>query len=76
MSDSHAYYYYRISDLENKFGAGLIEEVVEVADGELKLAAIMHENKVWEELVEKAPEGQWSYFERVRHVKQTQSPPQ
>lgn len=66
----------RISELEQKFSAGLIEEVVDVAQGELELTVTMYENKVWEELVEKAPEGQWSYFERARHVKGTQAPPQ
>lgn len=33
--------YYRISDLENNIGAGLIEEVIQVAEGELKLVDTM-----------------------------------
>ncbi|KAF2672791.1 hypothetical protein BT63DRAFT_409875 [Microthyrium microscopicum] len=55
---------YRIEELEEKIGAGLIEEVIQVAEGENKLVDTMIENKVWEDLTEKAPEGQWSYFER------------
>ncbi|KAF1995412.1 hypothetical protein P154DRAFT_345130 [Amniculicola lignicola CBS 123094] len=54
----------QISDIESRIGAGLIEEVIQVAEGELGLAMTMIESKVWEELEEKAPEGQWSYFER------------
>lgn len=38
--------HYRISDLENKIGAGLIEEVIQVAEGELKLADILLQAKV------------------------------
>ena len=37
---------YRIEELENKIGAGLIEEVVQVAENELKLVEVMKENKV------------------------------
>ena len=36
----------RISELETKIGAGLIEEVIEVAEGELKLADTMLQAKV------------------------------
>lgn len=36
----------RIAELENSIGAGLIEEVIQVAEGELKLVNIMHENQV------------------------------
>lgn len=36
----------RISELENKIGAGLIEEVVQVAEGELKLVDTMVKAKV------------------------------
>ncbi|KAF2762973.1 Ndufa5, NADH-ubiquinone oxidoreductase subunit [Pseudovirgaria hyperparasitica] len=53
-----------ISDIETQIGAGLIEEVIQVAEGELELVKNMITAKPWEELVEKAPEGQWSYFER------------
>ena len=36
----------RISQLEEKIGAGLIEEVIEVAKGELRLADSMFESKM------------------------------
>jgi NADH dehydrogenase (ubiquinone) 1 alpha subcomplex subunit 5 len=70
----------RITDLENKIGAGLIEEVIQVAEGELKLVDVMLNSKVyvqsitsmteanlyyrWEDLEEKPVEGQWTYFMR------------
>ncbi|KAE9972410.1 hypothetical protein BLS_004038 [Venturia inaequalis] len=54
----------QIEDIENKIGGGLIEEVIQVAQGELKLVDTMIESKAWESLIEPAPEGQWSYFER------------
>jgi NADH dehydrogenase (ubiquinone) 1 alpha subcomplex subunit 5 len=37
----------RIADVENKIGAGLIEEVIEVAEGELHLTAVMLKSKVY-----------------------------
>ncbi|KAH6899057.1 ETC complex I subunit conserved region-domain-containing protein [Thelonectria olida] len=54
----------QISELETKIGAGLIEEVIQVAEGELKLIDTMEKTKVWEDLDEKPVEGQWTYFER------------
>ncbi|CAN8102271.1 unnamed protein product [Discula destructiva] len=54
----------QIEELENKIGAGLIEEVIQVAEGELKLVDTMIQGKVWESLDEKPAEGQWEYFER------------
>jgi len=36
----------RISDAETQIGGGLIEEVIEVAEGELKLVKTMLESKV------------------------------
>ncbi|KAF9893899.1 hypothetical protein FE257_010069 [Aspergillus nanangensis] len=54
----------QISDIENQIGAGLIEEVIQVAEGEFKLVDEMYKSKVWEELEEKPRPGQWSYFER------------
>lgn len=36
----------RISDIENKIGAGLIEEVIMVAEGELGLVDEMAKNNV------------------------------
>ena len=41
---------HRISDLETKIGAGLIEEVIQVAEGELKLVATMVRAKVYVQL--------------------------
>ena len=37
---------YRVADMENQIGAGLIEEVIQVAEGELKLVKVMAEAKV------------------------------
>ncbi len=37
---------YRISELEHKIGAGLIEEVIQVAEGEVKLVDVMLKAKV------------------------------
>ncbi|KAF4125300.1 NADH dehydrogenase (ubiquinone) 1 alpha subcomplex subunit 5 [Geosmithia morbida] len=54
----------QIHDIEQKIGAGLIEEVIQVAEGELKLLDIMEQSKVWEDLEERPSEGQWTYFER------------
>ncbi|KAL9617392.1 MAG: hypothetical protein Q9160_007796 [Pyrenula sp. 1 TL-2023] len=54
----------QVSEIEQNIGAGLIEEVIQVAEGELKLVDAMVKSKVWEPLVEKTPEGQWQYFER------------
>ncbi|KAK4193579.1 ETC complex I subunit conserved region-domain-containing protein [Podospora australis] len=54
----------QIQELETKIGAGLIEEVIEVAEGELKLVDTMVQAKVWEPLVEQPNPGQWVYFER------------
>lgn len=36
---------HRIVEIENRIGAGLIEEVVQVAEGELKLVEVMLETK-------------------------------
>jgi len=36
----------RVRELEEKIGAGLIEEVIQVAEGENKLVDIMVENRV------------------------------
>lgn len=65
----------QIIDVENQIGAGLIEEVIQVAEGELQLVNIMAENQVWQELEEKAPAGQWEYFSRDQHTLPTQEPP-
>ncbi|MCJ1485551.1 hypothetical protein MMC06_005726 [Schaereria dolodes] len=65
----------QILDIENQIGGGLIEEVIQVAEGELKLIDTMIEAKVWEELSDKAPPGQWDYFARDQHTPGTQEPP-
>ncbi|KAI0100383.1 ETC complex I subunit conserved region-domain-containing protein [Nemania sp. FL0031] len=54
----------QVEEIENKIGAGLIEEVVQMAESELKLVDILYEAKVWESLEEQPPAGQWEYFER------------
>ncbi|KAF4556396.1 ETC complex I subunit conserved region-containing protein [Elsinoe fawcettii] len=64
----------QINDLESQLGAGLIEEVIQVAEGESRLVDTMAESQVWEELAEKPVEGQWSYHERDTHVPKTQAP--
>ncbi len=38
---------HRISDAENQIGGGLIEEVIQVAEGELKLVETMAESEVY-----------------------------
>lgn len=37
---------FRISDVENQIGAGLIEEVIQVAEGEMQLVDIMARAKM------------------------------
>ncbi|CAL5869617.1 uncharacterized protein PFLUO_LOCUS3847 [Penicillium psychrofluorescens] len=54
----------QISQIEQQIGAGLIEEVIQVAEAEMKLVDELHRSKVWEELEEKPRPGQWTYFER------------
>ncbi|KKY32085.1 putative nadh-ubiquinone oxidoreductase kda subunit [Diaporthe ampelina] len=54
----------QVEDLENKIGAGLIEEVIQVAEGELGLIDTIVQSKAWESLEEKPKDGQWVYFER------------
>ncbi|RMZ86440.1 hypothetical protein DV736_g6333, partial [Chaetothyriales sp. CBS 134916] len=58
----------QISSIENKIGAGLIEEVIKVAEGELQLVDTMLEAEPWLPLEEQSPPGQWSYFERGNQV--------
>ncbi|KAL2761255.1 hypothetical protein ACRALDRAFT_2093603 [Sodiomyces alcalophilus JCM 7366] len=54
----------QVSELETRLGAGLIEEVIQVAEGELQLVDTMFRARVWEELDEKARDDQWTYSER------------
>jgi NADH dehydrogenase (ubiquinone) 1 alpha subcomplex subunit 5 len=55
----------QIGAIEQKIGAGLIEEVIQVAEGELKLVDTLAESKVWEDLTEKPLPEQWKYFDRI-----------
>ncbi|KKK22121.1 hypothetical protein P175DRAFT_0502820 [Aspergillus ochraceoroseus IBT 24754] len=54
----------QVSEIEKQIGAGLIEEVIQVAEGELKLVDEIYKSQAWEELEEKPRPGQWTYFER------------
>lgn len=54
----------QVSGLEEKFGGGLIEEVIDQGWAELNLVEDMHAAKVWEELEVVPEEGQWVGFER------------
>ncbi|KAF3389050.1 hypothetical protein F1880_003362 [Penicillium rolfsii] len=54
----------QVSEIEQKIGAGLIEEIIQVAEAELKLTDELYKARVWEELEEKPAPGQWTYFER------------
>ncbi|KAL3456595.1 ETC complex I subunit conserved region-domain-containing protein [Aspergillus heterothallicus] len=54
----------QVSEIEKQIGAGLLEEVIQVAEGELKLVNELYKSKAWEELEEKPRPGQWTYFER------------
>lgn len=45
-SDPCTYLANRINSLEQQLGAGLIEEVIQVAEGENKLIDTLYENKV------------------------------
>nr|POE87987.1 nadh-ubiquinone oxidoreductase 29.9 kda subunit, mitochondrial [Quercus suber] len=64
----------QINDIEAKIGAGLIEEVIQVAEGERDLADKLAQSKVWEDLEEKPAPGQWKYAERDTHTPETQAP--
>jgi len=66
----------QIEEIENKIGAGLIEEVIQVAEGELQLVDVLKRSEVWQDLEEKPVEGQWSYFMRDTATPTTQTPPQ
>ncbi|KAL7895404.1 ETC complex I subunit conserved region domain-containing protein [Trichoderma sp. SZMC 28014] len=54
----------QVKELEQQLGAGLIEEVIEVAEGELQLIDTMEKAQVWDNLEEQPAQGQWTYFER------------
>ncbi|ANB14054.1 hypothetical protein AWJ20_5010 [Sugiyamaella lignohabitans] len=50
--------------IEQKIGAGLIEEILEQAAEEFRLAEYLADQKPWEELEVKPSEDQWKYFDR------------
>lgn len=54
-----------IEAIEIAINQGVIEEVIDIAEGELKLAGKMLEWKAWEELEVAAPEGQWAPFKQT-----------
>ncbi|PVU85563.1 hypothetical protein BB559_006946 [Furculomyces boomerangus] len=54
-----------VETIEEILDAGHIEEVIGVAEDELKLVDKMAEWKVWEPLHEKPLEGQWEYFKKA-----------
>ncbi|EME79116.1 uncharacterized protein MYCFIDRAFT_64015 [Pseudocercospora fijiensis CIRAD86] len=64
----------QINEIEAKIGAGLIEEVIQVAEGEHELVRTLAEAQVWEDLEEKPQPGQWKYHERDTHTGKTQAP--
>ncbi|KAH9821433.1 ETC complex I subunit conserved region [Teratosphaeria destructans] len=63
----------QIQGIENEIQAGLIEEIIEVAEGERNLVDTLAEAKIWEDLEEKPREGQWTYHERDTHTPMTQA---
>ncbi|KAK4057681.1 hypothetical protein OIO90_001329 [Microbotryomycetes sp. JL221] len=54
-----------IEAIEERIGAGFIEEVIKQADDELKLAAKLLEVKAWEELESPPEPGQWVQFRQT-----------
>lgn len=55
----------QVTELEEKLGAGLIEEVIDQGWMELTLVKEMEEAKIWEPLETQPEEGQWVGFERT-----------
>ncbi|KAL8931307.1 MAG: hypothetical protein Q9211_007068 [Gyalolechia sp. 1 TL-2023] len=53
----------QIAEIEDQIGGGLIEEVIQVAEGEHQLVDIMLESRPWEELEEKPPKGPSLYVQ-------------
>ncbi|KAF9499714.1 Ndufa5, NADH-ubiquinone oxidoreductase subunit [Pleurotus eryngii] len=51
-----------IAAVEKQLDEGQIEESLDIASDEFKLAAQMVDWKAWEPLEEKPPQGQWEYF--------------
>ncbi|TFK77060.1 hypothetical protein BDN72DRAFT_807434 [Pluteus cervinus] len=53
-----------VASAEKQLDEGQIEESLDIASDELKLASQMVEWKAWEPLEEKPEPGQWEYFEK------------
>ncbi|KAJ3033991.1 hypothetical protein HK097_004655, partial [Rhizophlyctis rosea] len=54
-----------VGEIESRLGMGVIEELMEQAEDELKLIAEMEKYRPWEPLEEKPPAGQWDYFRKI-----------
>ena len=65
---------FRINTIESQIEAGLIEEIILVAEAETALVDEMYKSKVWEDLEESPNQGQWAYYERDTHTPKTQAP--
>ncbi|THX16203.1 hypothetical protein D6D13_01803 [Aureobasidium pullulans] len=64
----------QINTIESQIEAGLIEEIILVAEAETALVDEMYKSKVWEDLEESPNQGQWAYYERDTHTPKTQAP--
>ena len=62
----------RVNHIEQQIQAGLIEEIILVAEAETALVDEMYKSKVWEDLEESPNQGQWAYYERDTHTPKTQ----
>jgi NADH dehydrogenase (ubiquinone) 1 alpha subcomplex subunit 5 len=63
----------RVNHIEQQIQAGLIEEIILVAEAETALVDQMYKSKVWEDLEESPNQGQWAYYERDTHTPKTQA---
>lgn len=63
----------RVNSIEQQIQAGLIEEIILVAEAESNLVDEMYKSQVWEDLEESPNQGQWSYYERDTHTPKTQA---
>ncbi|KAL1303821.1 hypothetical protein AAFC00_000281 [Neodothiora populina] len=66
----------QVESIEQQVGAGLIEEIINVADAEHSLVDVMYKSEVWDDLAETPVEGQWNYHDvqADSHVPATQAP--
>ncbi|KAG9690820.1 hypothetical protein KCU81_g2692, partial [Aureobasidium melanogenum] len=63
----------QVNSIEQQIQAGLIEEIILVAEAESNLVDEMYKSQVWEDLEESPNQGQWSYYERDTHTPKTQA---